>query len=90
MSYDNDMQVIVSKVHSDKPKAPALRVEVEINGTKYQAGLWQWQKKDGSFVTDKQGARKYKGKIEVDTYGQDEQPKMTEAPPTADEDDIPF
>lgn len=91
MSYDNEKQVIVSKVHSDNPKAPGLRVEVEINGQKYQAGLWHWQKKDGSFVTDKQGAKKYIGKLEVDTYGQEaKQPEMKPAETTPVQDDVPF
>jgi hypothetical protein len=68
MSYDNEKQVIISKVVSDNPKAPALRVDVVINGVKHTAGLWAWDRKDGSKVVDKAGNGKYIGKLEVDTY----------------------
>ena len=68
-NYDNNLQVIVSKIVSDKQKAPTLRVSVEINGTKYQAGLWPWTRKaDNSLVKDKHGNMQYKGKLEVDDY----------------------
>tara|TARA_R110000772_G_scaffold221128_1_gene331530 strand:+ start:472 stop:765 length:294 start_codon:yes stop_codon:yes gene_type:complete len=68
MSYDNEGQVIISKVISENPKAPALRVDVVINGVKHTAGLWAWDRKDGSKVVDKAGNGKYIGKLEVDTY----------------------
>jgi hypothetical protein len=45
MSYDNEKQVIISKVISDNPKAPALRVDVLINGVKHTAGVWAWERK---------------------------------------------
>ena len=75
MSYDNEKQVIISKVVSDNPKAPALRVDVVINGVKHTAGLWAWERKDGSKVVDKASNGKYIGKLEVDTYeaNQDQQ-----------------
>lgn len=75
MSYDNEKQVIISKVISDNPKAPALRVDVVIDGVKHTAGLWAWDRKDGTKVLDKAGNGKYIGKLEVDTYeaNQDQQ-----------------
>ena len=98
MSYDNEKQVIISKVVSDNPKAPALRVDVVINGVKHTAGLWAWERKDGSKVVDKAGNGKYIGKLEVDTYeaNQDKQ-GIVEANKALNakaddsfEDDIPF
>ena len=98
MSYDNEKQVIISKIISDNPKAPALRVDVVINGVKHTAGLWAWQRKDGSKVVDKAGNGKYIGKLEVDTYeaNQDKQ-GIVEANKALNakaddsfEDDIPF
>jgi hypothetical protein len=76
--YDNNMEIILSKVASDNPKAPPLRVTMEINGQKYKAGLWVWDRKDGTKVTDKDGNAKYKGKLEIDDY----QPTNT-SPPAA-------
>ena len=98
MSYDNEKQVIISKIISDNPKAPALRVDVVINGVKHTAGLWTWERKDGSKVVDKAGNGKYIGKLEVDTYeaNQDKQ-GIVEANKALNakaddsfEDDIPF
>ena len=91
MSYDNDMQVILETVHSDKPNAPTYRVKVEMGGQKYQAGLWKWTKKDGTAVTDKQGSGKYKGKLEVDTYQAEPapEPQTVDLPPDPDSS-VPF
>jgi hypothetical protein len=61
--YDNNLQVIVSKVVSDNQKAPTLNVQVDINGRKYSAGVWMWRRKDGSNVTDKNGNAQYIGKL---------------------------
>jgi hypothetical protein len=97
MSYDNEKQVIISKVVSDNPKAPALRADVVINGVKHTAGLWAWDRKDGSKVVDKAGNGKYIGKLEVDTYeaSQDqkgivEANKALNAKADDFEDSIPF
>lgn len=95
MSYDNEKQVIISKVVSDNPKAPALRVDVVINGVKHTAGLWAWDRKDGSKVLDKAGNGKYIGKLEVDTYeAEQDQKGVAEAKAAMasaeDFDDIPF
>ena len=89
MSYDNNMQIILSKVTSDNPKSPKLRVNLEINGQKYKAGLWPWAKGDGTPVVDKEGKQKYKGTLEVDDYV----PKGTHTEAPAEipfDDDIPF
>ena len=88
MSFDNNLQVIVSKVVSDNPKAPPLRVQFEVGGVKYQAGVWPWKKKDGSPVLDKNGNGKYIGTAEVDNY----EPKQQQTAPPQDDfdDDIPF
>ena len=88
MSYDNDMEIILSKVVSDKPNAPAWRVTFEMDGQKYKAGLWVWDRKDGTFVTDQDGNKKYKGKIEIDDYT----PPASQPEPAKDfdDDDIPF
>jgi len=92
--YDNNMQVIVSKVVSDKRNAPTLRVSVEIDGQRYQAGLWPWTRKaDNSHVTDKNGNTQYKGKLEVDDYQGGNGPSAPpDAPPPSNDfdDDIPF
>lgn len=61
--FDNNLQVIVSKVVSDNPKAPTLNVQVDINGRKYSAGVWLWRRKDGSSVVDKNGNAQYIGKL---------------------------
>lgn len=96
MSYDNNMQVIWEQVSSDNPKAPRMRISVEIDGKKYQAGLWAWEKKDGTFVLDKAGNKKYKGTLELDTYSQEQQAQgMAQAKAAAEPadfsgDDIPF
>jgi hypothetical protein len=84
MSFDNNMQVIVSKVVSDKTNAPTLRVNTEINGQKYKAGLWLWKRKDGTTVTDKAGNAQYKGTLEVDDY------EANTAPPPPPQDDDEF
>jgi len=89
-NFDNNMQVIVSKVVSDKANAPTLRVNMEINGVKYKAGLWLWTRKDGSNVTDKAGNGQYKGTLEVDDYqpqGQAPQPAPVD---DFGDQDIPF
>lgn len=90
-NYDNNMQVILEKVVSDKEKAPALRVKVEMNGVKYEAGLWPWNHKDGTPVTDNNGNGKYLGKLKVDDY-QPDSPQQSHAPVGAGDidDDIPF
>jgi len=96
MSFDNSKQVVVSKVVSDNPAAPALRVNFEINGQKYQAGLWPWTRKDGSQVTDKAGNALYKGDWAEDNYtAQVQQDGMAQAKAAAAPDDfedpsIPF
>ena len=97
MSYDNEKQVIVSKVVSDNDKAPQLRVNIELDGVKYKAGLWVWTRKaDGSKVLDKAGNAQYMGTLELDDYvagqgsGQQGGP-MRDEPPADDFDDlIPF
>ena len=68
MSYDNSNQVILSKVVSENPNAPALRITLELNGQKYKAGLWNWDRKDGSNVVDKAGNAQYIGKLEIDDF----------------------
>jgi hypothetical protein len=96
--YDNNMEIILSKVVSDNPRAPALRVTFEINGQKYKAGLWPWERKDGSRVTDKDGNGKYKGKIEIDDYvpnqpANEPPPAPAQTAPAVEPDfgdDIPF
>ena len=91
-NFDNDMQVILSKVDSTNPNAPVMRINFEMKGQKYKAGLWVWTKKDGGVVTDPSGNKKYKGKIEVDNFV----PQQAEPPAAADyerdieESDIPF
>jgi len=99
MSYDNEKQVIISKVVSDNPQAPALRVDVLIDGVKYTAGVWAWERKDGSKILDKAGNGKYIGKLVPDTWeaNQDQQGiveanKALNAKPSVNfnEDDIPF
>lgn len=96
MSYDNNRQIIVSKVVSDKPNAPKLRASTEFDGVKWQAGLWPMTRKDGSVVTDKNGNTLYKGTFEVDDYkpGNDDkrQPPGPVSPPSSQEfnDGIPF
>ena len=97
MSYDNEKQVIISKVVSDNAKAPALRVDVVIDGVKHTAGLWAWERKDGSKVVDKAGNGKYIGKLEVDTWeaNQDQQGiveanNALNAKANLKSDDIPF
>lgn len=96
MSFDNNKQVIVSVVHSKKENAPVMRVNLEITETlppgKYEAGLWAWERKDGTFVTDDQGKKKLKGKLTEDTY----QPAQNTSPPAPEpqqdfkDSDIPF
>lgn len=86
MSYDNNMQVIVSKVVSNKQGAPTLRIQLEIDGVKYQAGVWPWKRKDGSLVKDKNENMQYKGKLEVDDYV----PKGQSEPAPDFDDPIPF
>ena len=97
MQFDNEGQAILSKVTSDNPKAPPLRIDIVVNGVKYTTGLWPWQRKDGSAVVDKNGNAKYKGKLEVDTYEQKQDSKGMEqaraaAEPEgfADLEDVPF
>lgn len=96
MEYNNEKQVIVAKVVSDNPKAPTLRVTVEIDGQKYRAGVWPWERKDKSIVKDKNGNTLYKGTLELDDYvpaGTEPppaQPTPPRAAPEMDEDDIPF
>ena len=80
MPYDNNMQMSLFKVVSDNPKAPALRVVFEINGTPYQCGLWLKTKQDGTKVVDKNGNGIYGGKIEVDTYAQQRQAPPQQPP----------
>lgn len=93
MSYDNDMQVIIKKVVSDKQNAPSMGVEVTTeNGKKYKAPVWPWRRKDGSLVKDKNGNMQYKGPLKVDDFvpkGTHQGPERT---PVVDEfdDEIPF
>ena len=93
MSYDNNMQVIVRKVVSDKQNAPLMSVSIEIDGTKYTSGLWRWTRKDGSLVLDKNGNAMYNGKLKVDDYTPKDQgqPETQNASPDPEfDDDIPF
>ena len=94
MAYDNNMQVIVGKVVSENTKAPTLRVNLEINGQKYKAGLWPWRRGDGTSVTDKNGNQQYKGVLEVDDFvPNQQQPAAPQPGANADagfSDDIPF
>ena len=97
MSYDNSNQAILKKVKSDNPKAPTLRLELTIDGVKHKAGLWAWTRKDGSPVLDKDGQGQYIGKIELDTYGEQQQAAGIEQAKAAAQpdysiadDDIPF
>lgn len=88
--YDN--QAILKKVTGDNPKLPIMRVEIDIDGVKYKAGLWPWQRKDGSPIVDDNGNQIYKGKVERDTY-KPKQATYTEQPkaePKKVMDDIPF
>ena len=68
MAYDNNMQMILTRVVSDNPNAPDLRVGFEMNGQKFKASLWKWSKKEGGFVCDNNGNPKFKGVIEIDDY----------------------
>ena len=95
MSYDNDKQIILSKVVSDNPKAPKLRVTVEMNGQKWQAGLWEMTRRDKSVVKDKNGNTLYKGTLEIDDYqGRSQpansQPQSRPEPDSFDDSDLPF
>lgn len=96
--FDNELQVIIRKGHSDNPKAPPLRVDVVINGVKHTGGVWKWTRKDGTPVVDKQGGGMYIGKLEVDTWAQEQDQKgVAQARQAAQpdgggfhNDDIPF
>ena len=97
MEWDNEKQVIISKVISDHPKAPALRVDVLIDGVKHTAGVWAWHHADGTKILDKAGNGKYIGKLKVDTWeaNQDQQGiveanKALNAKADFIDDDIPF
>lgn len=103
MSYDNSKQVIIRKVVSDKPNAPALSVQFkDSNGVDMEAAMWQWTRKDGTPVLDKNGNAMYQGTYKEDTYttqqnanGMEQARSAAEpapAAPAADpfEDDIPF
>ncbi len=98
MPYDNDMQVILAKVVSDNPNAPKMRINFEMNGQKYQAGLWPMTRKDQSIVKDKNGNTLYKGMVEVDNYvsphAQANRQKLEESVRETfgapSDDDIPF
>ena len=93
VEYDNNMEMIMGKVVSDHPNAPKLRVNFEIDGVKYKAGLWPMTRKDDRLVKDKAGNQLYKGKIEVDDYEPDNRRPAQSAPePVKDfeDDDIPF
>ena len=69
MSFDNTNQIILSKVVSDNPNAPALRLRVELEGgAKKEAALWPMTRKDGSVVKDKNENTLYKGILEDDTF----------------------
>lgn len=78
--FDNSKQVVLSKVVSDSDKAPAMRVNFEIGGEKFKAGLWAWTKKDGTPVTDKNGNQLYKGNYEVDTFQPQQSAPASEQP----------
>lgn len=80
--FDNNLQVIVSKVVSDNQKAPTLNVQVDINGKKLSGGVWPWRRKDGSSVTDKNGNMQYIGKLkEWDSENPGKERVRSEAPP---------
>jgi len=87
--YDNTNQIILTKAVSDKPNAPDLRVNFNVDGVKYKAGLWVWTKKDGTPVTDKNGNRQYKGKVELDDYEPGAKAESKPEPEFGDQD-IPF
>ena len=102
MSYDNSKQVILSPVTSENPNAPVMRVEwTDSAGVKQKAGLWLWERKDGTPVLDKAGKKQYIGKYEEDTYSKQQQDQgIAQAQATANsvpqpsdnfvDDDIPF
>ena len=95
MGYDNSKQVVLSKVVHDNPQAPVMRVNFEVNGQKYQAGLWPWTRKDGTPVVDKAGNALYIGDWSEDNYAAKVQEdgmanaKAAAEPEIAD-DDVPF
>ncbi len=62
MPYTN--QASLFKVVSTNPKAPALRVIVNIDGIEYCASLWPATRRDGSEVRDRNGNRIYSGPVE--------------------------
>lgn len=93
--YSNEMQMIVSRVYSDKDGAPVMRAKFEINGTKYEASLWVWTRKaDDSAVLDKQGNKQFKGPVKIDDFVPNTQSAQNrpKAAPVEDEfsDEIPF
>ena len=91
MTYDNTRQVVLSKVASDKPNAPDMRITFEFGGEKYQAPLWKWTKKDGTPVKDKNGNQLYKGDYAVDKWEPEGQQTQHPMATEADLDpDIPF
>ena len=96
MSYDNNKQVILSRVVSDNPNAPTLRARFELTENlgpgKYKFALWPMTRKDDSVVKDKNGNTLYKGTIEVDDYQPNTPPASAPAQPQDDFDDtdVPF
>lgn len=98
MGYDNSKQVILRKVVTDKPNAPVLSVSFEMNGQKYQAGLWEWTRKDGTKVLDDKGNAMYQGEWKEDNYAQQVQDQgiaqaraaAEPAPDNFEDDSIPF
>lgn len=95
--YDNNREVILSKVVSDNPNAPVTRARFELTEAlppgNYKFALWPMTRKDDSVVKDKNGNTLYKGKIEEDDYvAQNTPPAATTnvASEDFDTDDIPF
>ncbi len=41
MSYDNELKIALWKSDGTNPKAPILKGDATINGTKYEVALWQ-------------------------------------------------
>lgn len=89
--YSNEMQMIVSRVYSDKDDAPVMRAKFEINGTKYEASLWVWTRKaDDSAVLDKQGNKQFKGPVKIDDFVPNTQSAHNRPTEPDFDDDLPF
>jgi hypothetical protein len=90
--YDNNMQGVIAKVISDNPRAPTMRVNVEIEGVKWKAGAWPMKRRDGTVVLDKNGNTLYKFQLEIDDYDPQAQvaQQQVKQEDVAFDDDIPF